>query len=179
MSTSDQNAQLQLDELRAVGCGRIFVETAPGAGARPELEHLLDVLRPGDTVVVWRLDRLGRSLKDLIERVDGLQARSVSLRSLRETIDTSSTGGRLILHVFASLAEFERDLIRERTNAGLAAARARGRFGGRRRLLSPDQEQLAQSAYERGQMTVTEIGIALGVGRSTVYRTLRRQAGAR
>nr|WP_241244571.1 recombinase family protein [Microbacterium oxydans] len=174
VSTSDQNAQLQIDELREAGCGRILVETAPGAGERPELAHLMDLLRPGDTVVVWRLDRLGRSLKDLIERVDDLHRRGVALRSLRETIDTSSAGGRLVLHVFASLAEFERDLIRERTNAGLAAARARGRFGGRPRVLSEDQERIARDTYQQGRMTVTEISVALGVGRSTVYRVLRR-----
>lgn len=176
VSTSDQNAQLQIDELRGAGCGRILVETAPGSGERPELTHLLDLLRPGDTVVVWRLDRLGRSLKDLIERVDDLHQHGVALRSLRETIDTSSAGGRLVLHVFASLAEFERDLIRERTVAGLAAARARGRLGGRPRTLTPDQEQLARDARAQGRMTVTEISFALGVGRSTVYRALRRSS---
>ncbi|MER7447542.1 recombinase family protein [Microbacterium sp. NPDC097977] len=174
VSTSDQNAQLQIDELRGAGCGRILVETASGAGERPELIHLMDLLRPGDTVVVWRLDRLGRSLKDLIERVDDLHSRDVALRSLRETIDTSSAGGRLILHVFASLAEFERDLIRERTNTGLAAARARGRFGGRPRVLTSDQEQIARTAHQQGRMSVTEISVALGVGRSTIYRALRR-----
>jgi DNA invertase Pin-like site-specific DNA recombinase len=179
VSTGDQNAQLQIDELRAAGCGRILVETAPGAGERPELTHLFDLLRPGDTVVVWRLDRLGRSLKDLIKRVDDLQELDVTLRSLRETIDTGSAGGRLILHVFAALAEFERDLIRERTNAGLAAARARGRLGGRRRSLSADQEQLARDAYKQGRMTATEISVALGVGRSTVYRTLQRGGDTR
>lgn len=117
---------MQFDALLEAGCDRILTEKASAGRERPELAHLFDLLRGGDTVVVWRLDRLGRSVHDLIEE---LQTREVTLKSLRETIDTSSAGGRLVVHVFAALAEFERDLIRERTIAGLASARARGRFG--------------------------------------------------
>lgn len=132
VSTGDQDAQLQHDALTAAGCYRIFTDTASGAlQLRPELGKLMDQLRPGDTLVVWRLDRLGRSIRHLIDQLSELQERGIEFRSLQENIDTSSPGGRLVFHIFASLAEFERDLIRERTNAGLAAARARGRTGGR------------------------------------------------
>lgn len=174
VSTSDQNTQLQIDALREAGCTRLLVDIASSAAERPELDHLRDLLRPGDTVVVWRLDRLGRSLRDLVDQVEDLNNRGVTLRSLRETIDTSSAGGRFVLHVFASLAEFERDLIRERTLAGLASARSRGRLGGRPRALSTDQARVARTAYDGGEMTVNEIAAALGVARSTVYRELRR-----
>lgn len=174
VSTGGQNTQLQLDALREAGCARFFVESVSASSDRPEYSRLLDVVRAGDTVVVWRLDRLGRSLRDLIDRVEDLHSRGVGLRSLHETLDSTSAGGRLVMHVFASLAEFERDLIRERTNAGLAAARARGRVGGRPRSLTPAQEQVARTMYSQGSLTVAEIGSALGVGRSTVYRALRR-----
>lgn len=128
VSTGDQDARLQHDALTAAGCYRIFTDTASGSlESRPELDKLLDQLRPGDTLVVWRLDRLGRSIRHLIDQLAGLQERGVEFRSLQENIDTSSSGGRLIFHIFASLAEFERDLIRERTNAGLEAAPAAGR----------------------------------------------------
>lgn len=177
VSTSEQNTQLQLDALREAGCSRIFVETVSAVTDRPEYEHLLDVLRPGDTVVVWRLDRLGRSLRDLLDRVEYLHSVGVGLRSLRETLDSTSAGGRLVMHVFASLAEFERDLIRERTVAGLTAARARGRVGGRPRSLTPAQEEVARTMHKQGTLSVAEIGTALGVGRSTIYRVLRRGKG--
>lgn len=177
VSTSDQNTQLQLDALRQAGCGRVFFETVSASSDRPEYEHMLDVLRAGDTVVVWRLDRLGRSLRDLLDRVEDLHTRGVGLRSLRETLDSTSAGGRLVMHVFAALAEFERDLIHERTTAGLAAARARGRVGGRPRLLTSAQELVARTMYEQGSLTVAEIGTVLGVGRSTIYRVLRRARG--
>ncbi|KQR86345.1 recombinase family protein [Microbacterium sp. Leaf179] len=177
VSTGDQNTQLQLDALRDAGCARILVDVASSAAERPELAHLHDLLRDGDTVVVWRLDRLGRSLRDLVDQVEDLHRMGVALRSLRETIDTSSAGGRFVLHVFASLAEFERDLIRERTLAGLAAARARGRLGGRPRALSADQARVARSAYDGGAMSVNDIAAALGVARSTVYRELHRTSG--
>lgn len=176
VSTSEQNTQLQLDALREAGCSRIFVETVSAVADRPEYDHLLDVLRAGDTVVVWRLDRLGRSLRDLLDRVEHLDSRGVGLRSLRETLDSTSAGGRLVMHVFAALAEFERDLIRERTVAGLTAARARGRVGGRPKSLTPAQEEVARTMYNQHTLTVAEIGHALGVGRSTIYRALRRGA---
>ncbi|HEY4535219.1 MAG TPA: recombinase family protein [Enteractinococcus sp.] len=175
VSTSDQDARLQHDALTAAGCYRIFTDTASGAlQSRPELDKLLDQLRPGDTLVVWRLDRLGRSIRHLIDQLSELQDRGIEFRSLQENIDTSSPGGRLVFHIFASLAEFERDLIRERTNAGLAAARARGRTGGRPPRLTPDQVTTAKKLYEQQDMTVAQIGEILGVSRSTIYRALHR-----
>jgi len=141
---------------------------------RPELDKLLDQLRRGDTLVVWRLDRLGRSIRHLIDQLQALAEREVGFRSLQETIDTTSPGGRLVFHVFAALAEFERDLIRERTNAGLAAARARGRNGGRPSSLSADQARAARRMYEQKDMTVAQIGTVLGVSRTTIYRALNR-----
>ena len=175
MSTTDQDASLQIDALSAAGCYRVFVDTGSGASAqRPELAKVLDQLRPGDTLVVWRLDRLGRSIRHLIDQLQALEERGVGFRSLQETIDTTSSGGRLVFHVFAALAEFERDLIRERTNAGLAAARARGRKGGRPPALSADQVQAARRMYEQQDLTVTQIGEILGVSRTTIYRALAR-----
>ncbi len=176
VSTTDQDAALQVDALNAAGCYRVFVDTISGSlEHRPELEKLLDQIRPGDTLVVWRLDRLGRSIRHLIDQLQVLSARGVGFRSLQETIDTTSPGGRLVFHVFAALAEFERDLIRERTNAGLAAARARGRTGGRPSSLSPDQVKAARRMYEQQEMTVAQIGQVLGVSRTTIYRALNRQ----
>lgn len=138
VSTDDQHLDLQRDALIRAGCERLFEDTASGAGAtRSGLAALLTTLRAGDTVVLWRLDRLGRSLKDLIRLVEQLDAGSVGLRSLQENIDTASIGGRLVFHLFGALAEFERNLIRERTQAGLTAALARGRKGGRKTRLDP------------------------------------------
>src|SRR5437870_5635697 len=132
VSTSDQNPDLQLDALKGAGCFRVFVDRASGAlDERPELTKALDQLRPGDTLVVWKLDRLGRSLRHLIDTVAELQRRDVGFRSLQESIDTTTPGGKLVFHIFGALAEFERDIVRQRTLAGLAAARARGRAGGR------------------------------------------------
>ncbi len=175
VSTIDQDAALQIDALKSAGCYRVFVDTGSGAlASRPELEKLLDQLRPGDTVVVWRLDRLGRSIRHLIDQLQALGDRQVGFRSLQETIDTTSSGGRLVFHVFAALAEFERDLIRERTNAGLAAARARGRSGGRPPALSAEQVRAARRMYEQKELTVAQIGQVLGVSRTTIYRALER-----
>lgn len=177
VSTGDQDAQLQHDALQAAGCYRIFTDTASGAlQSRPELDKLMDQLRPGDTLVVWRLDRLGRSIRHLIDQLSDLQDRGIEFRSLQENIDTSSPGGRLVFHIFASLAEFERDLIRERTNAGLAAARARGRTAGRPPLLTKEKLSTARKLYEQQDMTVAQIGEVLGVSRTTIYRALRRDS---
>ena len=134
VSTGDQSPDLQLDALRAAGCYRVFVDTASGAlAARPELAKVLDQLRPGDTLVVWKLDRLGRSLRHLIDTVSELERRDVGFKSLRESVDTTTPGGRLVFHLFGALAEFERDLIRERTAAGLAARAPGGARGADRR----------------------------------------------
>jgi DNA invertase Pin-like site-specific DNA recombinase len=141
---------------------------------RPELARALDHLRAGDTLVVWKLDRLGRSLRHLIDTIGALEARGVGFRSLQESIDTTTPSGRLIFHVLAALAEFERDLIRERTQAGLAAARARGRRGGRPALMTTEKATAARQMYDTRQHTVAAIAATLGVSRATIYRSLAR-----
>jgi len=173
VSTADQAPQLQLDELHAVGCQRIWTDHATGTRAdRPELAKIFEHMRRGDTLVVWRLDRLARSLSDLIGLARRLDEVGVGLRSLREQIDTTTPGGRLIFHVFGALAEFEADLTRERTNAGLAAARTRGRRGGRRPVMSPAKINAARQMHAARQHTVNEIAQILGVNRASVYRAL-------
>jgi DNA invertase Pin-like site-specific DNA recombinase len=173
VSTTDQQPQLQVDALQHAGCYRVFTEIASGARAdRPVLAQVLDQLRPGDTLVVWKLDRLGRSLRHLVDTVTSLADRGIGFCSLQEAIDTTTPGGKLVFHVFAALAEFERDLIRERTSAGLAAARARGRQGGRPMVLTGDKLQVAREMYCSGQYTVVAIAEALGVSRASIYRHL-------
>src|SRR5919206_3895841 len=174
VSTGEQTLDLQLDALQQSGCGKIYQETASGAKAeRPVLEEVLGYLRSGDTLVVWRLDRLGRSLQHLIDVVAALAERGIGFKSLTEQIDTTTPGGKLIFHVFGALAEFERDLIRERTQAGLAAARARGRLGGRpRKLADPKRLALARALYDGGQTDVATICRTLGISRSTLYRSV-------
>lgn len=179
VSTLDQDPALQHDALTASGCDRIFVDKASGKlASRPALDDLLQQLRPGDTVVVWRLDRLGRSLRHLLETVAGLEERGVTFVSLTENINTSTPGGRLVFHLFGALAEFERDLIRERTAAGLAAARARGRVGGRPTVWTPDKAKAAQAMQVTGEHDVASIARALGVSRASVYRLLAPPPGA-
>ena len=175
VSTAEQTLDLQLDALQKAGCGKVYQETVSGAKAeRPVLEEVLGYLRPGDTLVVWRLDRLGRSLKHLIETVSLLAERGVGFKSLTEQIDTTTRGGKLIFHVFGALAEFERDVIRERTQAGLASARARGRLGGRpRKLADAKQLELARTLYADGQTDVATICRTLGISRATLYRHLK------
>ena len=177
VSTADHDPALQLDALEGVGCARVFTDTASGAlDRRPELDLCLDYLRPGDVLVVWRLDRLGRSVRHLIDVVTDLQGRGVEFRSLTEAIDTTTAGGRLVFHVFAGLAEFERAIITERTHAGLAAARARGRHGGRRPKLSEAQAATARQLYDTKKHTVAQIASILGCSESTLYRALRATA---
>lgn len=171
VSTQDQNTGMQIDALQGAGCEKVFTDKASGASAdRPELESALNYLRDGDVLVVWRLDRLGRSLKHLVEVVADLETKGIGFRSLNESIDTTTAQGKLIFHIFAALAEFERDLIRERTKSGLAAARARGRKGGRKPSLSPKKVQVARQMYAQGDSTVAEIAKVLGVSRATIYR---------
>jgi DNA invertase Pin-like site-specific DNA recombinase len=174
VSTHDQTLALQRDALTGAGCERIFADTASGARAdRPGLEEALAYVRTGDTLVVWKLDRLGRSLPHLLETVARLQERGVGFRSLTEQLDTTTSGGKLVFHVFAALAEFERDVIRERTQAGLAAARARGRRGGRPRagaLADARKVALAQALYSDTSLTIAEVCRTLGVSRATLYR---------
>jgi DNA invertase Pin-like site-specific DNA recombinase len=176
VSTHDQNLTFQRDALQKAGCQRIFEDEVSGAGSRrPGLEAALDYVRKGDTLLVWRLDRLGRSLKELIEIISGLEKRGAGFRSLQESIDTTTSGGRLIFHVFGALAEFERNLIRERTRAGLEAARARGRKGGRPRKLDAKKIELAYRLYDEKKHTVKEICQVLGISKPTLYTYLRRR----
>jgi len=176
VSTNDQTLDLQQDALTKAGCEQLFTDTASGAKSdRPGLGEALNFIRAGDMFVVWRLDRLGRSLQHLIEIVGTLGQRQVSFRSLTENIETSTGGGKLIFHVFGALAEFERDLIRERTQAGLRAARARGRLGGRPRspaLLDPKKLAMVRLLYKDHRHTIADICSMLHVSRSTLYRYL-------
>jgi DNA invertase Pin-like site-specific DNA recombinase len=173
VSTIEQNVHLQTDALEAAGCIRVWTDKASGTlEQRPQLERVLDHLRPGDTLVVWRLDRLGRNLRHLIATVNDLSAREVGFRSLTEGIDTSTPTGRLVFHVFGALAEFEAALISERTTAGLAAARARGRVGGRPPAMTPDKLAVARQLYDSKEHTLNAIASIIGVSRSTLYRHL-------
>lgn len=171
VSTDDQNLNLQRDALNQAGCEQIFEDQLSGAKAeRPGLYSALQYARAGDTVVVWRLDRLSRSLKDLIEMVSLLESRGIGLRSLQEAIDTSSSSGKLIFHIFGALAEFERNLIRERPQAGLKSARARGKKGGRPKSLSKDKQALAVRLYDERKHTVTQICEIMGISKPTLYK---------
>lgn len=174
VSTDDQTFALPEDALKKAGCKRIFYDKMSGAKAkRPGLEEALDYLRDNeDVLVVWRLDRLGRSLPHLIEMMSRLEERGIGFQSLQESIDITTSGGRLIFHIFGALAEFERNLIRERTRAGLTAARARGRKGGRKKRLDPAKREVALRLYHERQHTVEEICRMMGVGRSTLYNYL-------
>ena len=173
VSTTDQNPALQEDALRAAGCERLFIEKiSSGKLERPQLRAALDYLRPGDTLVVWRLDRLARSLDQLIKTVTDLEARGIMLKSLTEAIDTSTPGGRLIFHIFGSIAEFERAIIRERSKAGVAAAKARGRNGGRPAKLAGERAEHAANLLAAGT-TVSAVARSMGVSRSTVLRAVR------
>jgi DNA invertase Pin-like site-specific DNA recombinase len=171
VSTLDQNPELQLDALKASGCSKLFVEKASGAKEdRPQLLAALDYLRDGDTLVVWKLDRLARSMKQLIETVDQLKARGIGFRSLTEAINTTTAAGELFFHIFGALAQFERSIIRERTNAGLNAALARGRKGGRRPKVKPDDIRAALALLNDPQISVRAAAKRLGLSVSTLYR---------
>lgn len=175
-STADQSANLQLDALNAAHCERIFTDVASGAKAsRPELDAMLAQLRSGDIVVVWKLDRLGRSLRNLIDMVEGFKDKGVGFRSITESIDTTTPGGQLFFHIFGAFAEYERNLIRERTKEGLAAARSRGRIGGRPKGLTKKAEQtsrIAESLWKEGKLLPMEICEQLTISKSTLYRYL-------
>ncbi len=173
VSTNQQDEGLQMDALQAAGCEKIFAEKMSGAKRdRPELQAALNYMREGDTLVVWKLDRLARSLNQLIETVGMLDEQGIGFRSLTEEMDTTSPGGKLTFHIFGALAEFERDLIRQRTRAGLEAARARGRVGGRSPSLSEDDLQVAKALLKDPEITVAEIARRLGVHRTTLYNYL-------
>ena len=174
VSTHDQNLDLQRDALQKAGCEKIFVDEISGAKAeRPGLQQALGQLRAGDTIVVWRLDRLGRSLRNLVDLVARLDDMEVGFKSLQESMDTSSTGGRLIFHVFAALAEFERNVIRDRTNAGLAAARARGRVGGRPHKLDAGQQALALKLYN-DKTPIRDILKMMHISKTTLYGYIKK-----
>ena len=179
VSTAQQSPQLQIDALQSAGCQQIYQEIASGAKAqRPQLEEMLAQLRSGDVLVVWKLDRLGRSLTHLVQLVNQLLEQGVGLQSLNDPIDTTSAQGRLMFNIFASLAEFERELIRERTQAGLKSARARGRSGGRPKGLS-EQAKLtaaaAESLYQEGKLSVRQISRQLDISTGTLYSYLRHR----
>ena len=173
VSTDDQKLDLQKDALVSAGCDKLYQDIASGAKEkRAGLDNAIRYLRKGDTLVVWKLDRLGRSLKHLIQVVNDLNKRGVFLRSVRENIDTSSSGGKLTFHLFGALAEFERDIISERTKAGLLAARARGRIGGRPKVMTDDKIKLAKQLMVNKDNSAQFVSKTLGISRATLYRYL-------
>lgn len=174
VSTDEQSLQPQLEALKEVGCEKLFEEIASGAKtARPKLDEAVKYARPGDVLVVWKLDRLGRSLKHLIETVQILEEKGVDFKSLTEGMDTKTSGGRLLFNIFGAIAEFERDLIKERTKAGLKAARARGRKGGRPKKMDIQTIEMARSLHKNANTTVAEICNTLKISKSTLYRCLK------
>jgi DNA invertase Pin-like site-specific DNA recombinase len=174
VSTQDQNPQLQIDALNQQGCTKIFTEHASGAQRdRPQLKAALEYLREGDTLVVWKLDRLARSIKQLIETIEDLEKRGIGFRSVTESIDTTTPGGKLVFHIFGSLAEFERALIKERTKAGLVAARARGKVGGRPKALGAKELAAAKAMLRDPDLRVEDVAEQLQVSPATLYRHIR------
>jgi DNA invertase Pin-like site-specific DNA recombinase len=171
VSTADQNPSLQTDALIAAGCTRTFVETASGAQLdRPQLKAALDYIRPRETLVVWKLDRLARSLPQLITTIDLLHKRECGFQSLTEAIDTTTASGKLVFHIFASLTEFERSIIRERTKAGLNSAKARGKRGGRPRALNDQRLAAAKAILCASSMTIAEVASQIGISEATLYK---------
>src|SRR5438067_4026847 len=174
VSTNEQTLDLQKDALEKIGCVKIYSDVVSGAKAeRKGLDEALEYVREGDILVVWRLDRLGRSLKHLIETITELNNRKIGFKSIQESIDTTTSGGKLVFHIFGALAEFERDIIRERTQAGLQAARARGRKGGRPKSLTGKKTAMAQALYNDKNNTVDEICKTLNISRATLYRYIK------
>ncbi len=174
VSTLEQSLNLQMDALQKEGCEKIITDEISGSIAdRPGLLKLKELLRPGDILIVWRLDRLGRSLRHLVEWVNTLNEQGIAFKSIHETIDTSSSTGKLTFHLFAALAEFERNLIRERTKAGLEAARARGRQGGRPKKLDKEKRQLAVDLYAGKKHSIKQICASVGITKPTLYKYIR------
>jgi DNA invertase Pin-like site-specific DNA recombinase len=179
VSTEEQKLDLQLDALKGAGCEKVFSDQVSGAAAtKAGLDEALAYVRSGDVLVVWKLDRLGRTVKGLVELVDGLKERGVQFKSVTDGIDTSTSAGKFFFHVMAAMAEMERDLIRERTNAGLAAARARGRLGGRKPKMNASKLDAAKKLLLAGT-PVSEVAKTLGVGRATLYRNLNADKAER
>lgn len=171
VSTQDQNPALQIDALQAAGSERIFEENASGAQRdRPELKAALDYMRSGDALVIWKLDRLARSMRQLITTIEDLHEKEMGLRSLTESIDTTTAGGRLIFHIFGALAQFERSVIQERTKAGLAAARARGKTGGRPASWTEADTKAAKAMLRDPDISVEDVAKRMGVSPATLYR---------
>lgn len=178
VSTLEQNLNLQIDALKKAGCKKIITDELSGSVAeRPGLNKLKETLREGDILVVWRLDRLGRTLKHLIDWVNELEQQGIGFKSLQETIDTTTSSGKLIFHIFAALAEFERNLIRERTRAGLEAARTRGRQDGRPKILPENKRELVTKLYEGKEHSIKEICQMMGISKPTLYKYIREQNG--
>jgi DNA invertase Pin-like site-specific DNA recombinase len=176
ISTNDQNLYIQEDALKNAGCEKIFTDIASGAKSqRPGLDKALDYIREGDTLIVWKLDRLGRSIQHLIKIISDFQERKVGFKSLQENVETLTSGGKLIFHIFSALAEFERDLIRERTDAGLKAARARGRIGGRPPILDSRQSKRMIEIYDEQKNTVAEICKIYNISRPSFYNYLKKR----
>src|ERR671933_1183239 len=174
VSTNEQTLDLQKDALEQIGCTKIFSDVVSGAKQeRKGLEEALEYVREGDILIVWRLDRLGRSLKHLIETITELNNRKIGFKSIQENIDTTTSGGKLVFHIFGALAEFERDIIRERTQAGLIAARARGRKGGRPKTLTGNKVAMAQALYNDKHHPIAEICKTLTISRATLYRYIQ------
>ncbi|MCA9129177.1 MAG: recombinase family protein [Planctomycetales bacterium] len=174
VSTHDQSLDLQKDALKAAGCEKIIVDVASGSKQeRSGIEHLREILRSGDVPVVWRLDRLGRSLKQLIALIEEFESLGVGFRSVTESIDTTSPGGKLFFHIIGALAEFERNIIVERTKAGLSAARARGRLGGTPKKLSKQQQMLVRQLYGAKQLSLNEICEMFRISKTTLYSYVR------
>jgi len=174
VSTSDQNPELQRDALKIAGCEKIFTDRVSGTKAeRKGLTEALSHLREGDTLVVWRLDRLGRSHRHLIDTVTELHEQGIGFKSLQENIDTTTSGGKLVFHIFGALAEFEREIIRERTQAGLQSARSRGKVGGRPKALTAKEVQMLRNMAADKSLAVSDICKTLGIGRTTFYRYVK------
>lgn len=173
VSTGEQNLDLQTDALKQARCEKIFTDKISGAKAnRPDLAKMMDMLREDDTLIIWKLDRFGRSMKDLVLKVESLKERGIHFKSLTENIDTISPTGKLQFHFFSALAEFERDIIRERTMTGLWSARARGRIGGRPKAMTDEKLKMAQTLMKSKEHTITEICNMIEVSRTTLYRYL-------
>ena len=175
VSTTDQNLDLQIDALNKFGCEKIYQEKVSGSlKDRPELGKVMEHLRQGDTLIIWKLDRLGRSLRNLIDIVSELQNRGIELISLQDHVDTSTATGKFTFAIFGALAEFERNIIRERTNAGLASARARGKLGGRKKVLGEKQSQMLKSLSQDKQHTIGTICKQLNISKATYYNYLKK-----
>ena len=180
VSTHDQNLDLQKDALEKAGCEKIYLDEISGTVAKREgLEKAKEILRKGDVLIVWRLDRLGRSIRDLIDWVTRLEEEGIGFKSLQESIDTTTSSGKLVFHIFAALAEFERNLIRERTNAGLAAARARGRLGGRKKALNVKERRRAVETYQRKNHTVRQICEMMNITKPTLYAYIKEEQASK